>query len=131
MEQEKTSSSVTEKAFYRCEIPMKLPSCNTYINACRRNRFVGAKLKADTEDQIIIFLNKLPRIENPVKISFLWIEDSKRRDLDGITFGKKFILDALVKAGVLPDDSQKYVKAFTDSFDYAKEAKVILEIEEV
>lgn len=131
MEAEKTLSSVTEKAFYRCEIPMKLPSCNSYINACRLNRYAGAKMKSETEEQIGIFVSKLPHFENPIKIKFIWIEDNKRRDLDGICFGKKFILDAMVKAGVLTDDNRKFVTAFTDEFQYAKEAKVVLEIEEV
>jgi Holliday junction resolvase RusA-like endonuclease len=61
----------------------------------------------------------------------LWIEENRRRDLDNVSGSRKFILDALVKAGVLPDDSPKYVRAFTDTFGYAKEAKVIIEIEKM
>lgn len=114
-----------------CEIPIKMPSLNTYINACRRNRFVGAKMKSDLEEEIGLYVCKLPRFENPVRINFLWIEENRRRDLDNVSGSRKFILDALVKAGVLPDDSPKYVRAFTDTFGYAKEAKVILEIEQM
>lgn len=116
---------------YTVEIPLKLPSCNQYINACRLNRYAGAKMKSDTENEIGLYLTKLPHFESPVKIAFHWIEESKRRDLDGIAFGKKFILDALVKFGVLTDDNRKCVTAFTDTFEYSKEAKVILTIEEV
>lgn len=116
---------------YRAEILMKLPSCNTYINECRRNRYAAAKMKADVEEEIMYYLRDLPRFEKPVRIGFLWVENNKRRDLDGICFGKKFILDAMVKAGVISDDNRKVVTAFTDTFEYGKEAKVILEIEEV
>ena len=119
-----------KKEVYRIEIPLKLPSCNEYINACRTNRYLGAKMKADIEEKIGFYLSEVPRYENPVKIHFLWIEGSKRRDLDGICFAKKFILDALVKYGKLKDDNRKCVYAFTDSFNYGTETKVVLEIEE-
>lgn len=117
-------------AIYRVEIPLKLPSCNDYINECRRNRYAGAKMKSEIEDDIIVYLRSLPRFTNPIKIHFHWIEGNKRRDLDGICFGKKFLLDAMVKAEVITDDNRKCVTAFTDTFGYGDEYKVILEIEE-
>lgn len=116
---------------YTVTIPFRLPSCNTYINECRKNRYGAAKFKADLEEEIGIFLNKIPHLEKPVVIHFTWVEDNKRRDLDGICFGKKFILDAMVKKGILDNDNRKHVAGFTDSFEYGKEAKVFLEITEV
>ena len=113
------------------EIRMKLPSCNEYINACRTNRHKGAKMKRDVEEQIMWQIAKLPVYDKPVRIHFHWIEENRRRDLDNVAFGKKFILDALVKAGKLSDDNRKIVTAFIDTFEYGKEAKVILDIEEV
>ena len=47
-------------------------------------------------------------------VRFEYHEKSKRRDADNIASAKKFILDALVEMGVLPDDSRKYVKGFYD-----------------
>ena len=116
----------------RVVIPLKLPSCNVYINECRKNKYAAAKMKSQIEFQIGLYLMKVPRYEKPVKIHFHWIEGNKRRDYDGICFGKKFILDALVKYGKLKDDNRKCVTAFTDSFEYSKDSsfKVILEIEE-
>ena len=115
----------------KLEIPMKLPSLNQYINACRTNRYAGAHMKATIEEEIGWYINTLPDYKKPVKIKFTWVEDNKRRDLDNIAFGKKFILDALVKSGKLKDDNRKNVTSFEDYFEYDKEAKVILEIEEV
>ena len=115
----------------RIEIPLKLPSCNNYINACRTNRYAAAKMKSETEDAIGVFINKLPHYENPVKIHFHWIEGNRKRDLDGICFAKKFILDALVKFGKLTNDNANHVTAFTDTFAYGDDWKVILDIEEV
>lgn len=131
MEQEKISSELSEKVTFEVEIPLKLPSCNDYILECRRNKYAGAKMKREIEEQICWYIKKLPRFEHPVTINFHWIEGNKRRDLDGICFGKKFILDAMVKAGVLSDDNRKIVTAFTDTFEYAKETKVIIRITEV
>lgn len=115
----------------RVEIPLKLMSCNDYINACRINRYVGAKRKAELEEQIMWYLRDLPCFEKPVTIHFHWIESNKKRDLDGIAFGKKFILDAMVKANLIKDDNRRFVTGFTDSFDYGPETKVILEIKEI
>lgn len=115
---------------YRVEIPFKLPSCNQYINECRRNRYAGAKMKKEIQEQIGIYIKQIPKIDKPVKINFTWVEDNKKRDLDGICFAKKFILDALVQAGVLADDNRKIVTNFTDSFEYADKSKVIVELEE-
>ncbi len=50
-----------------------------------------------------------------VVVSFEWHERTKKRDADNIASAKKFILDALVKCGVLVDDSRKYVKGFHDT----------------
>ena len=113
-----------------CEIPLKLPSLNDYINACRTNRFKAAKMKANYEDDIGMFLARLPRFEKPVTIEFHWVEGSKRRDLDNVCFAKKFILDALVKCGKLKDDNRRCVTGFVDRFSYGQETKVILTIRE-
>lgn len=116
---------------YKVEIPLKLPSCNEYVNACRTKAILGANMKARVEKDIMWFLKPLPVFNNPVVINFTWIEGNRRRDLDNICFAKKFVLDALVKAGKLKDDNRKIVTAFRDEFDYSDEFKVILDIEEV
>lgn len=113
-----------------CEIRCKLPSLNEYINACRSNKYGGAQFKRHEEEKIGWFIGQLPTFDTPVKIHFHWVEGNKRRDLDNIAYGKKFILDAMVKMGKLKDDNRKCVCAFTDTFEYAKETKVILTIEE-
>ena len=116
---------------YRVEIPLKLPSCNEYINECRKNKYAGAKMKKEIEKIIGYYLTGIPKFKNPIKIKFHWIEGTKKRDLDGICFAKKFILDSMVKNGKLTDDNRRYVTAFTDTFEYSDTTKVILEIEEI
>lgn len=111
-----------------CNIDLKLPSLNDYIRVCRTNRYKGAKFKADIENEIMWYINKLPVFTSPIHIKFHWIEENKRRDYDNVAFGKKFILDAMVKAGKLKDDNRRFVTGFTDVFSYDKKAGVILEI---
>ncbi len=113
------------------EIDLKLPSLNDYTRWCRSNKFLAAKQKAQIEQEIGLFLAKMPKWTNPIKIHFHWIESTKRRDLDNVCFSKKFILDAMVKYGKLKDDNRRFVTAFTDTFEYGDKTKVILEVEEV
>lgn len=116
---------------YRFEIPLKLPSLNEYINACRSNKYDASKMKKQIEADIWYFIRQLPAIEKPVRISFTWIEANRKRDIDNVAFAKKFILDALVKFGKLQNDTRKYVVGFTDDFEISKEYKIIVKLTEV
>lgn len=118
---------------YEAIIDMKLPSFNEYINAERANKYKAAKMKKDLEEQISWYLAKLPHFEKQVKIDFYWIEENYRRDADNASFSKKFILDAMVKMGILKNDNRKYVGAFADYFPKptGENAKVILRISEM
>jgi len=46
---------------------------------------------------------------------------NKRRDVDNITFATKFIQDALVKQGIIIDDSQKYINQLRHDVKVDKE----------
>lgn len=113
-----------------CEIPLKLPSLNEYVDVCRKNAFEASRFKRETEDSIMLFTNRLPKLKPPVFIRFHWMEKNRRRDLDNIAFAKKFILDALVRSGKLPDDNQSNVIGFVDTFEVGKEYKVTIKIKE-
>ena len=115
----------------KIDIHLRLPSLNNYINECRKNRYAGANMKKKVENDIMVFINKLPNYTKPINIHFHWVEENKKRDLDNVCFAKKFILDAMVKAGKLKDDNRNCVTGFIDTFEYGKESKVVLEIKEV
>lgn len=119
---------------YKFEIKRRLPSFNDYINECRKNRYAGAKMKQEIEYEIWLYIMQQLKgviIEKPVFITFTWIEENGKRDLDNICFAKKFILDALQKTEVISNDNKKHVTGFIDKFEYAKESKVIVELEEI
>ena len=98
----------------------KLPSLNEYQDACRANKYKGAKMKSETDTIIGWFIRKAVRegtlqaVNGPVRLNFIWYEKTKRRDPDNVASAKKFILDALQKQDILPNDSRKYIYGFSD-----------------
>lgn len=111
----------------------RLPSLNEYTRACRGNKYTGAKMKKEAEELIgwhIAAQLKDIHFDAPVRMSFRWYEPNGRRDLDNICFAKKFILDALVKHGIIEDDNWKHVKGFTDEFFVdGKDPRIEVDIE--
>lgn len=101
----------------------ELPSLNEYIASINRNRYRGNKLKQDTEEAIIwqLLQQGIRKIEVPVVIKFLWVSKNEKKDMDNVCSAKKFCLDALVKAGILQNDSRRWVKGFIDDFSIDKE----------
>lgn len=109
---------------YLLTIPGRLSGLNEYIAAERSNRYKGAKLKADNEKIILYAIRQCMRgvrINRPVFMEYTWVEKNKRRDKDNITFGRKFVQDALKNAGVLKDDGWNEVVGFSDRFEVDKE----------
>lgn len=99
----------------------RLPSLNDYTNANRSHWSRGALLKRDVEELIMWQIRaarlagKLHPVNEPARISFEWHESDKRRDLDNIFSAKKFILDAMQKAGIIVNDNRKYIRGLNDS----------------
>lgn len=112
-------------------IPFRLPGLNEYINLNRGSRYGGNKLKQDIENHICLCIRSagLKPTGKPVTLHFTWYEETMRRDKDNVAFAKKFILDALQKAGVLPQDGNRYVSGFYDEFIYHSGQKVVVELE--
>ena len=96
-----------------------LPGLNEYTKACRTNPYTGAKMKRECEEFVMWTCKNIDAlIIGAVVIDFKWIEKDRRRDPDNISsFGRKVILDALVKTGIITDDSQEYILGFRDFFE--------------
>lgn len=86
-----------------------LPGLNEYTRANRGNRYGGNKAKQDAEAHVMWFLPKERVTEYPVIVSIDWYEKDERRDPDNVMFAVKFILDALVKTGILLGDRRKHI----------------------
>lgn len=118
-------------AAYRLVIHGRLPGLNEYIDAERRNRYHGAKLKAEAEKWIAAEIFSQLRgihIPSPVRILYRWYEPNRRRDKSNVcAYGRKVIEDALVRAGVLDNDGWNDIDAFEDRF-YLDERKPRVEV---
>ena len=109
----------------------KLPSLNEYIEAERRNKFIAAKIKRETDQLICLQISKMQPIKSKVHIKFIWFEATKRRDPDNVRFSTKFILDAMQKCGKLKNDNPAWIDGFEDAYVYGHGQGVKLEITEV
>lgn len=120
---------------YKFTIRGTLPGLNELIEAERRNRFIGAKLKKQYEAVVMRAARSLGNVEfeEPVYMVYHWYEKDRRRDKDNIcAFGRKVIQDALVKARFLRNDGWKNIAGFEDRFYVDKDKpRVVAEILEV
>lgn len=104
------------------KIHMRLPGLNDYINANRRSAYIGARMKKDTDTAICWSIRKAMqdgtcrKAAGPVRIRFTWHERNRKRDLDNIFSGKKFILDAMQRMDIIEGDGQKFVIGLQDDF---------------
>lgn len=96
----------------------ELISLNEYINKERGNRYAAATIKREETQRVYweCKSQKLKTVKNPVVVEFQWFCKNTRKDPDNIGFGRKFILDGLVLAKVLPSDRWETIKGFFDVF---------------
>lgn len=101
----------------------RLPSYNDVTQANRTGWQAGAGLKKRVQKAILFAIAKargdtVDAISNPVNVHLYWHEPNHRRDVDNVQSSQKFILDALQEAGILQNDSPKYVKQVFHTVDY-------------
>ena len=98
----------------------RLPGLNDYTRACRSHWSKGAKMKRQVEEDIAWHIlaargaHKLRPVHGPVVLYIEWHESDRRRDLDNTVSAKKFILDAMQKTGIIPNDDREHVRQIAD-----------------
>lgn len=100
-------------------IPGRFPSLNDYIGAMNAGRHAGNDLKQRETERCAWEAKQagLRPVSGAVRITICWIEKDQRRDLDNISsFGCKVLLDGLREAGVLPNDTRRYVRGIYSDF---------------
>lgn len=102
----------------------RLSSLNDYINACRTNPHMGAKLKRENQERVIKAINEwdVKPMETPVTLHIIWIEPNTRRDKDNVRSGVKYILDGLVESGIIANDGWKHIVNIYDEYKVNKES---------
>jgi Holliday junction resolvase RusA-like endonuclease len=104
-------------------IPGQLPGSNEITRANRSHWAVGAQQKKKMEDLIgrSILYSQIKALECPVRVEIRWIEPDTKRDADNVSGAIKAILDEIVKMGILPDDSRKWVQRIDHIFEVDKQ----------
>ncbi len=98
-------------------IPGRLPGLNEII-AAAKSHFAKYSTEKKEYTEEVAWLAKQARLPKFEKAYFIitWYEPDLRRDPDNIMAGQKFIMDGLVQAGVIPNDSQKYIAGIVHRF---------------
>jgi len=79
------------------------PSVNHYWKARGNRRFISSAARAWLDEAVMLLRASRVHFDGPVRVSlFLSPPDRRRRDGDNL---EKAIMDSLVKAGVIRDDS--------------------------
>ena len=113
------------------EIPGRLPGLNEIIAAAKSHFGAYAKMKHEHTTAIAWLAKKLPTYKR-VALVITWYEPDQRRDPDNTMAGQKFILDGLVRAGTITNDSRRYIQSITHRFGVDREnPRVEVKITEV
>ena len=93
----------------------ELMDLNAFIKALNSHYIVGNRAKQENTDAVSYSAKKAkikPVETYPVMIAFTWYSPNERKDIDNVAFAKKFVLDGLVRAGVLENDGRKQIRGF-------------------
>lgn len=88
---------------------------NDYIDSERTNRMIASSIKKKLTNAVMeqaLYAN-CNRPKRQVDMVFSWHVKGKH-DSDNIAFAKKFVLDGMVKAGILENDNPKWVRHLKD-----------------
>lgn len=110
------------------DLKFKYPSFNEYIAKERSNRYWASTVKKKCTNATTLMLKQYGKIETPIQIKFVWNAKTRGRDIDGYSFAKKCIMDAMVKSGLIPNDNINHIKRTIDEVVISKTDGVRLEI---
>jgi len=115
------------RAIFICPLP---PTLNDQIRYARANKFKSATTKKewDADLQKLIVEQEIPRFPDKVWLFYEWRIKNFRRDPDNICGSAKYVNDGLKKAGVIVNDSLKYIYGYDSIFTkwYKDELKLII-----
>ena len=112
-------------------IPGEFPGLNEIIDAAKSHFGAYATMKETYTDAVCWMAKRAPRLTRPIEATITWYAKDKRRDPDNVMAGQKFIFDGLVKSGIIPNDTWRYVKGITHRFEIdRKNPRIEVRVEE-
>ena len=98
-----------------------LPGANEIVAAAKRpawSKTSYTKIKKQWTEDVWKWAKegRIKRMDGPAHISCIWREPNRRRDIDNVSAGVKFVLDGLVMAGVLDNDGWEHVFSIEHRF---------------
>ena len=122
-------------------LPYALPTMNDIITASKRVRrgkkYYSAytplkhKYTSMIAEELVAQSCVPDEPYEQIRLNSTWVENAKKRDPDNVRAGVKFLLDAMVNVGIIPDDTRDHVIGFNDTFPVSKDRKVSVQITEV
>lgn len=109
-------------------IPGELPSLNEIIDAAKLMK-PYIRMKRGYTDIVGYSALKHEHIENPVEVWISWITKDEKKDPDNVAAGVKFILDGLKEAGVITNDTRKFIKRIVHDFPKPDKSNPRVEVE--
>ena len=94
----------------------KMPGLNDYIEVERKHRQLAAKMKRLETERVAWAAKSLPIFHKPIRMTIVYREQNRKRDKDNIAFAKKFILDGLVMARRLLNDTWNWINGWSETF---------------
>lgn len=105
---------------YKLIIPGEMPTLNEIIDAAKSHWAEYSRMKSDFTNLVALVAKKLPELDR-VYLEITYFRKNQRYDPDNIAAAKKFILDGLVAAGVLPNDGWAQVAGWSESWEVDKD----------
>lgn len=107
-------------------IPGPLPGMNDFAGTGTRWKYRDAKAAWARAIAFEILQQRLKPMGR-VFIWWVWYEKTMKRDPDNFSsIGKKFVLDALKSAGIVPNDGWKHIAGWADRWEVSAERPGVL-----
>ena len=115
------------RAIFICPLP---PTLNEQIELARANKFKSATTKKEWDNiiQKLVIKQQIPRFPDKIWMFYEWRIKNFGRDPDNICGSAKYVNDGLKKAGVIVNDSLKYIYGYDQIFTKWKEDELKLTI---
>lgn len=101
-------------------VPGELPAQNEIIKAAKSSPYAYSRMKKDSTNTIT-WLSKNKANMDRIWLDITYVCKNRRKDPDNIAAAKKFILDGLVAAGVIPNDGWNEIAGWTEDFKIDKQ----------